>query len=402
MRLWLGSVLIILMLLGAYFSPVHAQESLPVEVIQFDYTFGGQLQAVVGLPEAESYQDVRLFTRSANQQDTRSIPATREQGLYYFSIDLSGQPLRPFSQVEYWFSASTPDSGNLLSQVFSFSYDDNRFLWQSLEESPFTVYWYQGNLGFGQAILDSAQAGLLKAQELLAFPPPGQVRFYVYASGAEMQSTLSLAGIELIGGHASPELGVVVVALPPGPGQQLEIDRQIPHELMHVLLYHKLGTHYKRLPTWLNEGLASYNERFPNPDYYLMLENAQETGALIPLSTLCQPFPMEAYRFYLSYAEAESFTRYLYSQVGVSGIEALLVQYADGLDCERGFQVALGAPLTQVEKEWLQDTFQQTPVANDRQDLFPWLAMLGVVLGAPLMLVIISFWRGRQVTAKGG
>ena len=56
------------------------------------------------------------------------------------------------------------------------------------------------------------------------------------------------------GGHANPKLGVVMLAVTPGPGQSIEMETLIPHELAHVMLYRSVGEGYAVLPVWLSEG----------------------------------------------------------------------------------------------------------------------------------------------------
>ena len=92
-------------------------------------------------------------------------------------------------------------------------------------------------------------------------------------------------------GHADPDLGVMVVSVPDGPTQRIEMERQIPHELMHVLLYQLIGNKYQ-LPTWFNEGLATISELYPDPDYYTYLMRAKANDSLIPLTNLCASFPL--------------------------------------------------------------------------------------------------------------
>jgi len=111
---------------------------------------------------------------------------------------------------------------------------------------------------------------------------------------------------------------------------------------MHIMLYEKLGPAYLNLPTWLNEGLASAAELYPNPDYLILLKSGLEKDELIPISTLCGTFPREAASIYLGYAEAASFTRFIQLQYGSIMLDQIVKQYANGLDCSRGVEVALG------------------------------------------------------------
>jgi hypothetical protein len=179
-----------------------------------------------------------------------------------------------------------------------------------------------------------------------------------------------------------------MVSLPAGPAQRLEIQRQIPHEIMHILLYNRLGNRQDNLPVWLDEGLASMVEVTSNPEYYIMLENAVSNDALLSMESLCRGFRLEASLFYLSYAQSESFTRYLYDNYGTSGMEALLDVYADGVECTRGPEIALGQSLSRLEERWQRTLVGEVDIGKELAPLIPWIVLLLSVLGAPVILAI--------------
>jgi hypothetical protein len=158
---------------------------------------------------------------------------------------------------------------------------------------------------------------------------------------------------------------------------------------MHILLYHKLGDRMGKLPTWLNEGLASLNEEFPNPDYYTVLMDGVARENLVPIEMLCNNFQREAAVFYLSYAESESFTRYLYQRFGISSIEALINSYVDGVGCTVAPQNVLGASLVELEREWQSEVLGMNPYGRALQALAPWLVVLGAVTISPFALLLV-------------
>ncbi|MFH1633707.1 MAG: peptidase MA family metallohydrolase, partial [Chloroflexota bacterium] len=278
------------------------------------------------------------------------------------------------------------------SEPHPYFYDDNRFDWQALKTDEFLIYWHEVDSGFGQNILNAAYEGLQRIQSHVTVPQPEGVAIYVYANVMELQEILLFSGQSAawVAGHADPDLGVIMVSLPLGPDQNLEIKRQIPHELTHVLLYQKLGTGYDSLPQWLNEGLASTAELFPNPDYQVLLDKAYERGSLIPISDLCYRFPMDAANFQLSYAESTAFTRYLQQTYGKAAMEDLIQAYADGLGCAQGTEAAVGIPLTELEADWRQAMFNENAAFNALMEFAPWMLLLMAVLAAPVGLMILG------------
>ena len=369
-------------------APARAQAVLVLDPDPI-YFFGEELTIYARLAEGVTATSVQIFLRAKGETNSFSGQVTVEEGDLVYTLDLSTQSLKPFSEIEYWFVLSQASGENLRSEVFSFIYTDNRFDWQSLADPPFNVSWYQGDLEFGQMVLDKARTGLRNAHALLEVNDPSKVDIYVYGSGAELQQALQLGQFSMIAGHADPSRNIMLVSLPAGPSQRLEAGRQVPHELMHILLYHKLGERVGKLPTWLNEGLASLNEEFPNPDYYTVLMDGVARNALVPMELLCNNFQRDAAVFFLSYAESESFTRYLYQRFGISAIEALIVSYVDGVGCTVAPQNVMGMSLETLERDWQAEVLGINPYGRALEALSPWLIVLGAITISPLALVLV-------------
>jgi hypothetical protein len=159
---------------------------------------------------------------------------------------------------------------------------------------------------------------------------------------------------------------------------------------MHIMLSHATGDGYAKLPAWFIEGLASIAELYPNPDYAVLLESAYRNNTLIPIAALCNVFPRDASSALLAYAESASFTRFIYEQYGTPGLEELRKQYATGLSCERGSEVALGIALNRLEFRWRQEALADLNLPNLIQDFGPWVMLLIALLFTPLLLIFRS------------
>jgi hypothetical protein len=170
---------------------------------------------------------------------------------------------------------------------------------------------------------------------------------------------------------------------------------------MHILLYQYLERGYANLPVWLNEGLASMAEANPNPDYQTHLEHAIRDDTLIPLASLCATFPTDISGAILSYAQANSFTQYLYRQFGSTGLDKLVKSYADGLDCQRGTEIALGSSLESLEEQWLEDTFGVNALQKAFAALLPWLILFSIIIVVPLSLALGSSAGKNQIRQAG-
>ena len=105
----------------------------------------------------------------------------------------------------------------------------------------------------------------------------------------------------------------------------------------------------------------------------------------MPIAGLCGAFPPESGRSFLAYAEASSFTRFVIDKFGQTGLLALTSAYGDGLNCEQGMQQALGQPLSKVEEQWLASSLGGNNSLSAFSNLFPYLAVLAVLLIIPLV-----------------
>jgi hypothetical protein len=211
-----------------------------------------------------------------------------------------------------------------------------------------------------------------------------------------LQNTLLLGGSEWVGGHARPELGVVLVAIPPGANQFTEMETKIPHELSHVMLYRALGENYKKQPAWLIEGIASMIELYANPDYARALQIASENDTLIPFENLCASFPVDAGSAFLAYAQAQSFVTYIRDSFGTSGLARLTDAYSEGFNCELGATQALGTPLSQLDQRWRETVLGQNVGGVALRNLAPFLFLLFLVLVVPIWSAVVVLRQRRK------
>jgi hypothetical protein len=187
-----------------------------------------------------------------------------------------------------------------------------------------------------------------------------------------------------------------MLAAAPSDTQSIDLQRLIPPELTHVMLYRSLGTGFNRLPTWLEEGIASMEELYPNPDYTRALEAASKNDSLLPLEDLCVSFPADSGRAYLAFAESQSFVRFLRDTYGNTGIVALTKAYADGLNCDLGATRAVGAPLNQLDARWRESVLGQNIAGVAVRNLLPYLIILGLTLIVPVWGVIHMIAKGKR------
>jgi len=353
--------------------------------VQARYQFGEDLHIEGRITPIAPLQEAFLFFQ-AGGGTTEVLPITPESiGRFDVRIDLRQHTLLPFIRVYYWFRLVAAGGEESTTPAYWFDYLDNRFEWQRLEDEAFQVHWYDGDLAFGQTILNTAHAGLKSVQKIIPLPPNPSIVLYVYANPDDLQTTRQLASNGWTAGYTNPDLGVGLVSIRPGSEQKLEAERQVPHEIAHLMLYRWAGTNYTNLPAWLVEGIASASELYTDPDYDRALRSAVDADQLIPTGSLCQSLPQDPARSFLAYAQSSSFVRFLHQQVGTNRLQALIQSYIGGLGCEEGFQQAFQSSLDQMEYQWRREALSQNVTAASLRSLLPYFALLAIVLGVPLM-----------------
>lgn len=363
-----------------------AQSGSVVEQAWVETEFGVQVTFWVRIQSPIPIMGGVLYFRDDFDGITRALPLQRvAEGLVSSRYDVTQNVLRPFTTLTYWFEFTLQDGQAVRSADYQARYEDNRFPWKEVSNGLLRVHWYEGDDAFGNALLDAASRGMSQAAGLVASTSLAPVDIYVYANPQDLQGALFLGGEQWTGGHANPKLGVVMAAVTPGPGQGIEMETLLPHELAHVLMYRSVGDAYARLPVWLNEGVASLAELYPNPDYALALETASQRGTLLPMLDLCASFPPDAASAFLAYAQSQSFVRYLRDTYGSTALFALTSAYADGLGCDEGVVRTLGVPLAQLEARWRETALGENAAGVFLRNMLPYLAVLGLLLLLPFI-----------------
>jgi hypothetical protein len=219
----------------------------------------------------------------------------------------------------------------------------------------------------------------------------------VYDSIADVQLLAQQAGFAWQAGHTDPANGELLFSLPPGPQQSLEIQRQVPHEVAHQMLYQAFGADvYARLPAWLNEGIASNAEVYSDPAWAPLVQLAVESGSTIPFFSLCAIFPQDGETARLAYAQSASFVNYLYRHYNPTGFQLLVEAYAQDPDCIGATVETFDKDLFALEADW------RASVDAPPQDLLsaasslPWQTILTSAGVALVIVVALRLLAGRK------
>lgn len=379
--------------------PASAQQPSPITEIQVSHVFGSEIEFIAKItPETKIAQAHLTFQPSSGGQSIVLPVKFGVAGLLTARYEFSTQNVLPaFSRLTYWFTLEFADGSQIESKKASYLFTDNRFEWQTYSLSTnIDISWVEGDISLAQSVADAIDQHKTNFHNHLDLPFPEELHIYIYPTLKSLRSALEISQIPWASGHANLDQDTILVAIPSGFDQQLDIQRQIPHEITHIQLGLYLGGSTDPLPTWFNEGLASLAENFTVPEYWQILRTAYQNDNLIPLETLCESFPYTSDDAALAYAESESFVRYLNEEYGKRGLQALLDAYQNGETCQNGVQVALDNSLERLEADWYKDTFDSGMVPRSVGAILAWVALLAILFAAPIIMIVVSSQR------KGG
>ncbi|MCU0521481.1 MAG: peptidase MA family metallohydrolase [Anaerolineae bacterium] len=393
---WCIGVLVTLVLVAALFLTVkEASAQLPDTT--HEYTFGQIARFRLALPRDTKVRQATLYLQ-INDDRTVGLDTHVTEGQAEVVRNLVSEPLPPYAQITTWWGFTGGAGDPVETERVRFQYVDNRYAWQTAEGDNVAVHWVTGERSLMIQAVDVAEAALSRFKEALSTERLPSTSIYIYPSQSDLASAMQLAGFDWAGGVAYPELGVVLVAIPPSVEAPVAMQQDIPHELAHQSLYAWLGPQgYASLPTWLNEGLAMAFEARPDPTRAVVLQEARRDSTMIPLAELCLPFPDDPQRAQLAYAQSERVVAYLRQSFGWSGLRRLILAYADGKACSAGLQEGLGQDLVALDRAWQVSLMQeQSPVAAPDtraeatllwRDAGPWLVLLAALVLPGLTLI---------------
>src|SRR5215213_1569506 len=199
-------------------------------------------------------------------------------------VDLRSGELPPGVDVQYHWRITEDDGDIVETPEQTILWADNRYDWTPLSGQDVTVYTYNADPAFQQAILDAAERTITSLKESYDAKLEQPVRVWAYAGKEDLYGALAPNSEQWIAGAAYPPLHVIMAVLPPGDYD--EVKRVVPHEISHQVLYQATGNAFNSPPQWLDEGLAVYWQETGRDRFYSYALELAASGVVPPLRTL--------------------------------------------------------------------------------------------------------------------
>lgn len=324
--------------------------------------------------------------------------------------DMKKASLPPGAKVSYWWMIEDAEGNRFETSPDVMSFDDDRYDWRSLKgEGPqpdsgsaqggeVTLFWYQGDEAFAQELMAVCEEGLVRLADEIGTYPERSINIYIYASSEDLRGAMIFPQ-EWTGGVAYTAFSTIAIGIPPDRREWGE--RALVHELTHLVVHQATFSPYGRLPIWLDEGLAMYNEGELEPHFRSRLQDAIADDELISVQSLCSPFSAVTDVAYLSYAQSYSLVAYLLDNYGKNPMLELLTVLKEGATYDEALLQVYGFDIDGLDANW-RATLGNTAVSAQVGRPVPSPA---IVSGASVAMVAgigILVWRRRFRRAAAG
>jgi hypothetical protein len=268
-------------------------------------------------------------------------------------VDLRAGELPPGVDVDYQWRITEENGDVVETPEQSILWDDDRYSWTPLSGPNVTVYTYEGNADFQQAILDTAERTIASLNDAYGSMPDQPIRIWVYTGREDFYGALAPNSEPGIAGAARPDLHLIQAVIP--PGNEREMVRVIPHEILHQVLHQVTDGPFTNVPLWLNEGLATYwQETGRDPFYTLALQRAA-AGTIPPLRSLNGDFAYDPDEARVGYGLSLSAVIYILDTWGDEGMARLIDAFPEGITVDEAVQKGLGISFDELDRRWRED-----------------------------------------------
>jgi hypothetical protein len=348
--------------------PVQAQGELAILNSSAAVVFPSQLNFSLSARSNVDITDIRLcftvdqdsFTEVISEGYVEFIPDTEVDVSWSLEmVKIGGLP--PGATVEYWWRVKDASGRMVESTPTQLRYDDTRYSWRSITEGEVTLYWYEGDNAFAQELMSAAQQALERLAEDTGACLERPAALYIYASSEDLLGAM-IHPQEWTGGVAYTRYSIMAIGI--APDDTVWGKSTIAHELTHLVVHQMTLNPYNDLPTWLNEGLAMYNEGLLHPAFTSYLIGAIEEDRLISVQSLSSPFSAQAEQAYLSYAESYSLVEYLITTYGQEKMLELLNTFREGSGYDAALENAYGFDMDGLESLWRDYVAQRYQLAQ--------------------------------------
>lgn len=222
--------------------------------------------------------------------------------------------------------------------------------WQTLTAQNVRIHYYGFEKSFAQSMVDAGVEGLRRNKEQAGMTPDIPVEIYVYPSYDEMRDAI-LYEPQWTGGLAYSDSSIIIMGTSGDPSYD---KATVIHEVTHVLVGRNAFTCIGFIPTWLNEGLAVYNEGPLDQSMKAQFDIALRDDAFFPVRALGGNFSEIPEKALLSYAQSYSVVKFMLETYGQEKMSQLLTALSNAEPIDDALIAIYGFDIDGLDNAWRQ------------------------------------------------
>lgn len=280
-------------------------------------------------------------------------------GEFFWRTDTVSNYIPPGTIIRYAFEIEDSAGQKLETETFNFIYFDARFVddegnsrWEEVSDSAVTVAYKGPVKKRAEEILRTIVETLDKmvsimGEEAIAEP----IRVTMYNNNKEMLEALppksAAISRELITeGQAFTEVGTLLVL----GGGRLALGTA-SHEVMHIITHRVGDSVFRRVPSWLSEGLSEFANVDPGFSYDIALDFAIETDRLLP-HVFMPGLPGESEDVIIFYGQSRSIVRMMISEFGPGKMKEFMASLQSGNNMDKALTEVYGLTTQTLDIAW--------------------------------------------------
>ncbi|MFH1655109.1 MAG: peptidase MA family metallohydrolase [Candidatus Omnitrophota bacterium] len=215
--------------------------------------------------------------------------------------------------------------------------------WHERKSTHFLIYYKDAPDDFVEEVLDAAEDYYQKITRELGFTRykywlwDDRAKIYIYEDADDYHSTTGKP--KWASGHAVYQFKTIFTY----PLASGFFDTLLPHELGHIIFREFVGFKNSNVPLWLDEGVATYQEKSKRWGADKLVKKAIKAEKFIPLDELTKInnlIPLEKDKVDLFYNESVSVVYFLISKHGRYNFMTFCRALRDGKSLDRAIDYA--------------------------------------------------------------
>jgi hypothetical protein len=280
-------------------------------------------------------------------------------GEFFWRTETVSNYIPPGTIIRYTFEIEDSAGQKLETETFDFVYFDARFVddegnsrWEEVSDGTVAVAYKGPVKKRAEEILRTIVETLDKmvpimGEEAIAEP----IRVTMYNNNKEMLEALppksAAISRELITeGQAFTEVGTLLVL----GGGRLALGTA-SHEVMHIITHRVGDSVFRRVPSWLSEGLSEFANVDPGFSYDIALDFAIETDRLLP-HVFMPGLPGESEDVIIFYGQSRSIVMMMIADFGPAKMKDFMASLQSGNNMDKALTEVYGLTTQTLDIAW--------------------------------------------------